>query len=339
MKAIKKVIKSALPSGAERTLRKQLDRTRSYKLYKTDRRRFMRNYSKAIEAGDSRRLCARMIFHTHSLEKGLSHTELRPNFGQSALTNLSDAMKLYIKSGFSLKDKAWTSALATLGEYIDVHQKISVEPVVLKSVFDENILNMVRKNKQKNGGTSVIKGKEKQRNDKKDFADLFANRYSVREFSDDLVDIAKIYESLEISTKSPSVCNRQSVRTQIIDDPKMIDKVLRIQGGFTGYRSPPAVLAITSDIRNFVAVSERNQIYIDGGIYSMALLLALEYVGLAACPLNAMFSTKKDREMRQVLDTPDNEVFIMFIAVGNFKKSVKVAKSFRYSAKDVSKLN
>jgi nitroreductase len=68
----------------------------------------------------------------------------------------------------------------------------------------------------------------------------------------------------------------------------------------------------------------------------MALLLALEYKGLAACPLNAMLSVAREKSIRSLVSFPESESIIMFLAVGNFKPEIKVPKSFRYSAKDIA---
>lgn len=160
-------------------------------------------------------------------------------------------------------------------------------------------------------------------------ADLFADRTSVREYAARPVQPELISEAIGICSKSPSVCNRQPYRVRLITDTKQIESILAVQGGMTGYSTPPALLAVTTDIRDFVGMNERNQVYVDGGIHSMALMMALEFVGLAACPLNAMFSRSKEKQMRSLLGT-QHEAFIMFIAVGHFASSSQAPKSFRY---------
>lgn len=93
---------------------------------------------------------------------------------------------------------------------------------------------------------------------------------------------------------------------------------------------PPVLLLVTSDIRAFMNNGERNEPFVDGGLFSMSLLYALEAYGLAACPLNAMFNLSQDRQTRELLDIPDYEFPVMYIAVGNFPESVPVCYSTRY---------
>ena len=67
----------------------------------------------------------------------------------------------------------------------------------------------------------------------------------------------------------------------------------------------------------------------------MSLLYALEAYGLAACPLNAMFSRSQDVRTRKLLGIPDYELPIMYIAIGNFPESVPICKSTRYTANSI----
>lgn len=97
-----------------------------------------------------------------------------------------------------------------------------------------------------------------------------------------------------------------------IVDPEKIATALKIQGGFNGYGMPPVLLLITSDIRAFMNNGERNEPFVDGGLFSMSLLYALEAYGLAACPLNAMFSLSQDRQTRALLHIPDYELPVIY---------------------------
>jgi nitroreductase len=125
------------------------------------------------------------------------------------------------------------------------------------------------------------------------------------------------------------------IKIRIITNQEMIAATLEIQGGFNGYKLPPALPLITTDNRNFTGPSERNQGYTDGGLFSMAFMMSLEYVGLAACALNAMFSKNKEMLMREVLEIPLYENLIMFIAIGNFLEETPYPKSWRKGIKDV----
>lgn len=128
--------------------------------------------------------------------------------------------------------------------------------------------------------------------------------------------------------KSPSVCNRQSSRVHLITNHDMIQKVLSVQAGMTGYKTPPALIITTSDLNCFISPTERNQPFIDGGIFSMSLLLALEYEGFASCPLNAMFDKKRELKIKDIANINDNENIIMIISLGMPKIKIKYQNHF-----------
>src|SRR5690606_33526909 len=105
--------------------------------------------------------------------------------------------------------------------------------------------------------------------------------------------------------------------------------------GFHGYDTPPVLALVLTDTRSFRGPNERNNVYIDGGSFMMSFLLGLEYEGLAACPLNTMFSVKEEKKTRRILGLADNYNFISYVAIGNFREQNKVAKSFRFPVDDI----
>src|SRR5690606_17726718 len=99
--------------------------------------------------------------------------------------------------------------------------------------------------------------------------DLFSeSRKSIRNFTGEIVPESTIHKAIAIALNAPSVCNRQASRVYYIDDKRLIDDALKIQGGFTGYTdNVKQLLIVTCDRNYFYTVGERNQFYIDGGIF------------------------------------------------------------------------
>lgn len=136
--------------------------------------------------------------------------------------------------------------------------------------------------------------------------------------------------------RTPSVCNRQPSRVHILLDKETIKEALRIQGGVNGYPTPPVLIMITSDLRAFMTSYERNEGYTDGGLFGMSLLLALESLGLGACPLNTMFTAKAEKRTRKLLHIPDYEVPVIYIEVGNFSEETRTCRSTRLRGEDIT---
>ena len=331
---LKSTLKKILPTPVKTALARARNSTAGLVSPVAQEVRFRRYYSRSPREEECQKIRARLTFHAHSLEKGLSHTDIRFGFGESALTQLAANMRQYRALGCDESNRAFENALSVLDAYVTLH-KDNGHPTDHVTELFGTFVDEAAALKSTLGGTIPVKSADKANNRKKDFEDLFRGRVSTREYAEGPLDLALIDEAIDIALKSPSVCNRQSSRVRVLTDPDEVDAVLKIQGGFTGYDTPPALLVITSDIRDFIALTERNQGYVDGGLFSMSLLLALEYVGLAACPLNTMFSYGSDKATRKLLGV-EHEDFIMFIAVGPFAPEVAAPKSFRYTLEDIT---
>jgi nitroreductase len=183
---------------------------------------------------------------------------------------------------------------------------------------------------QKVGGTQTFTKTEQQNAVDIDFEGFLKSRHSIRHFSTEPVDPQLIAQAVAMAQTSPSVCNRQSSRVHVLTEHEHKKQALSFQNGNRGFGDTAShVLIVTSDMRDFVNVGERFQGWIDGGMFSMTLLLALHSLGLGACSLNWSAPARRDREMRHALGIPDNELVIMMIAVGNFPEELSVALSAR----------
>jgi len=337
----KQAIKQIVPRPIWAKLQSAKETHNGRKAERTQIQRFMRWISLDVST-DKVRVETRLAFDIHRLEKGLSHVHFRLGFGKGVLSEISKRLVLLEKADpeYSV-NPLYIQGLAVLHEYQRRHEEQGYDLAQVEAMFPESIWRAAQEYKVDdsavNAGSFVMESASKVNNLSVDFVQLAQNRYSVREYaskpvSQDLLD--KVYE---VSMETPSVCNRQATRVYQIADPEKIKAALNIQGGFHGYDMPPVLLLVTSDIRAFMNNGERNEPFVDGGLFSMSLLYALEAYGLAACPLNAMFSLSQDRKTRALLHIPDYELPVMYIAVGNFPESIPVCRSTRRDPKTIVK--
>ena len=324
---VKQTAKRVLPKSLWAAAKEIRARYHSVQLAAYDRKRF-RKYQARPAQVDPAQLGTVITFHAHAIEKGLSHQNLRLGFGREPLKALSTALGRWAKLGFDLNADCYRNGISVLGAYIRVHREQSFDLSGVRALLGP-IFEIAEADTSMLGGVIEFPVKIKAQNASKPFRELFAGRYSVREYSDEPIDINVLSDVLQLCVKTPSVCNRQSARAHVITDANTIDSVLRLQGGFNGFRTPPALLAVTTDSRAFIEAKERNQPWIDGGLYAMSLLLALEASSFAACPLNAMMSKSQELKMRRLLGIEDYENMIMFIALGNFLPQNRAPKSYR----------
>ena len=154
-------------------------------------------------------------------------------------------------------------------------------------------------------------------------------------FPSDIWNDASASTSVNGGSVPVKVCNRQPVRVYAITNKSIIEKALKLQGGFNGYKVPPALFLITADNEAFLSISEHNEGFVDGGLFSMALLMAMEANKIAACPLNTMFSKQIDQQTRNIIGVPENEFLIMYIAAGHFPDETHTCISKRYPVQDI----
>lgn len=303
------------------------------RLYDYDEQKFRHNYASDINKANQRQLASKMIFSSHSLEKSLSNDNFEVGHGFRVSRLLVEMLEMYKKKEYDQKDLAYVSTLSVLKAFYERHKgtNFSEEIEGIFGEMQEEILSC----RSTIGGSDEIPITDKQNNHKKNFKELAENRFAIRMYSDKAVDRRDVKDAVQIAMKTPTVCNRQSLHVYEIYEKEVIEAVLKIQGGIAFYDTPPVLLLITADDNGYVGANERNQGFVDGGLFAMSLLYALEYKKLAACPCHAMLNEIKDKTIRGMLDLPDSEKLITFISVGHFKERNNVCKSFRYSADHV----
>ncbi len=164
---------------------------------------------------------------------------------------------------------------------------------------------------------------------------FFSTRHSVRDFANRRVDGSLIKRAVELALYSPSVCNRQSWKMYIRHGDEAT-QALRYQNGSAAFRhAVPAVAIITADARAFAGPKERNQAWIDGGIFAMSFVWALHAVGLDSCMLNMSVPRAKAAALREHIGAADSELVVMMVAFGYGREGHRRARSPRRTAESV----
>lgn len=328
----KQQIKKMLPKHAWRTLQRAKANMELKSYYSRQRKRFLNNCAGPWNSEHSEQLHGTMVYYVHRIEKGLSHQHFRDGFGRSAFSELKTVMDQWRKHGYPVDDVTYQAAQNVVRAYVRKHRAIGKPiPKFVSEWFPTEVASADKScGSVVKAGTQTVRAADKRDNASLDYATLFAGRISVREYEETAVDKGKLHNAVAIAMKTPSVCNRQAYRILFIHNPRFIERALILQGGWRGYSMPPVLALISVDVRSFVSVEERNEPYIDGGLFTMSFLTAIEHESLAACPLNTMMRANQEQEIRKLLGVPDYEVLIAFVAIGNFPESIESPVSFRY---------
>lgn len=271
----------------------------------------------------------------HIIEKGLALPSPRPGFAQPKILDLIEKAQSYEKKygQCQLTD----SIKSCINKYIEFNKKIGA---ALPDNFEKKIQEYSKKIENINsGGSKKITKEEISSSINIDFKNFIKNRYSIRDYSNEKVNIEKIIEAIDLAKYTPSVCNRQSWNAHLYSDRKILDSILEIQNGNGGFgQCIDKILIITGNIKAFTKY-ESNQIFIDGGLFSMNVMLALHSKGLGTCPLNTSVPYLIENKIKKIANIPNNERLIMIIAIGNLKDTFQVAISKRRSTESILKIH
>lgn len=300
-----------------------------YRLYK--------KYATAFSKKDLKNKEADLILNYHSLEKGMLFKNMKLGFAKNRIQNLHKILndkdilenvhRSQIKVGYQV-----------ICKYYELHQEkgLEISDFYTKAQYD------FYKTALENHYTDCFSGiyswkKEEFYKDvqTKGFESFAKSRQSIRNFTGELISHDRLIKAIEIANTAPSVCNRQASNVYLIEDKNKIDEILAVQGGFVGYtENVSQLLIVTNDRKYYYTVGERNQFYIDGGLYLLNLLYALHYMKIANCPANWGKTAKDEKKLLPFIQIPESEKIICLIPIGEATESFNTTLSKRRPAEE-----
>lgn len=295
-----------------------------YKLYK--------KYATAFSKVDLKNKEADLILNYHSLEKGMLFEKMKSGFAKFRILNLHKILndkeiinninRSQIKVGYQVMCK-----------YYELHKEKGLD---ISDLYTEEQYLFYKRLLSENysecfsGINKWTKEEFYKDVTKKRFIDFANSRQSIRSFTGRKIPYDKLNKAIEIANTAPSVCNRQATNIYLIENKDKIDEILKVQGGFNGYtENVNQLLIVTNDRKYYYTVGERNQFYIDGGLYLMNLLYALHYLEIANCPANWGKTKKDEKQLKPIIDFAESEKIICLIPIGEATESFNTTLSKR----------
>lgn len=332
LKLIKKIVPLPFKKAIART---KIYRQRQLKTnFKKDMTKFKKYSFDFAENKTKRHYEAELIFYYHKIEKGLALPKPRIGFGKKHIKYLCTILEKYVKN-YGWDDVSLIS-LDTLYEYYYFNERNNLRLDSLYKQLKKLEESLNGKERLYIGGVDVVTKKEIEEKAKINFKDFVYSRYSIRDFAPGDINLDTIKEAVYIAQKTPSVCNRQSSKVYVYRDSDLKERILKYQNGNVGFGDKASlILIVTVDLKDFRGVIERNQGYIDGGMYAMSLIYALHSQGLGTCALNLSITNETESQLKKVANIDDSEIPIMMIAVGKIPEKLRVASSPRRSVEEV----
>lgn len=261
---------------------------------------------------DSSALLRRNI---HRIEKGLIMQPRKSVFAEGYIEETVNALIYSIASKKVCKNELkW--AVDVLTEYFE---NVEGTPVTNRSLkkFQTECLDDIKMNTDKKFKPYLYKELPERQVSYEELANLFQRRRSVRWFNSKKVELDVIKKSIDMASTAPSACNRQPYKFYFSNDKsKTLDLATCAMGTAGFVENIPSILVVTGDLSYYPFERDRHVIYIDAALASMQLMLTLDTLGLASCPINWPDIKENEEMIRKVLNISIFERIVMLIAVG-----------------------
>ena len=294
-------------------MRARIETVEVYLQYLRDARRYARLRTpldwRLAERKGPRYVECQVVRDYHQVEKGLALPLPRRPFGAEVgerlevLTQAADAISDYMDCG--------RDALAALRSWNG------------EGVLDDAVVPLGKPGAMAGPDVDALEA-------------FFGSRHSVRNFEPNAPSVELLDRAVRIAMRSPSVCNRQASRVDFFYGHRA-QELLALQHGNRGFGDTvPCVAVVSVDARLFRGTGERNQRWIDGGIFAMSLVWGLHAVGLSSCMLNWSRTEGASRRLRAAAALEDHFDVITFVAVGHAAAGTRVTRSARRPLSQVS---
>ena len=306
----------------------------NHKCFAYDLQRFVR-YSAATNPKEKESMLAKIVVRYHVLEKGLTMPNRRLGFGINIAKELLRLIAEY-ESICSNKTPELVHAIAVIREYWAIHEQYSETTQRSDVEFWQAIRSFSDAHRQVQPAIQPHSSRKDYYSSKNaPFPEFAWSRHTLRHYANSPLPIERITAAINVARSTPSACNRQHCRTHVLSDKQTIEKLLAIQAGNRGFGCyADKLLVVTSDLQCVIGENERNDIYLNGGMYLMNLCYALHYYEVAHCILNWSKFPEEDVAAREFLNIRPSETIIALLSCGETPEEFDIAESPRKTIED-----
>ena len=274
------------------------------------------------------------IIHTHTLEKGMEHFELRP-FAVKKTAYIMNLLKRESKFKNYKNTFAYINGVNSLREYKKIYEEHNWKD---KDEYKKvsNFLKDYKKVEQQKAGAYILTKKELENDYKIDYLKFIKSRHSLRNYKNESIKIEDVEAAVEMAKYSASACNRQYIKLHFYPSGKMRDNVIHYALGKGGlYLEGVNTFIITFDVNGLSGEGERNQGYFNAGLYSTNLVNAFHSLGIGTCFIQFANSVKEEEELKKKNDIPEYERIAVILFAGYYDEKSIFAVSPRKDVKEL----
>lgn len=321
-------------------LKQSLLRTLMLRYHLADAKRTWRDMRWPVAQTEQWRLSAELLFNYHKLEKGLVMPGKRRFFGAEPAERVMQLANRWRELRFPEQEPIYQGAIDTLRSYLQCLTDQQLDP---EDRISTKVDAFIQEHAVRASPSIETPVPVKRVSDPvlglKFLRELLMERRSVRAYLPTPVSTNILMDAIRDAQQAPSACNRQPCTVMIVSDPSSKAELLSLQNGNRGFgHLAPHIGVIMSDASGFFDASERHQTYVDGGLFTMALLLSFQARGVSTCCLNWCVSPEIDDRARRLLKLAPSKRIIMLLALGYAPSDIVAPASPRRQTSDIAEI-
>ena len=269
-----------------------------------------------------------VLMQVHMLEKALA-VENMNYLDKVKYRELTGKIAGLIEQGYSPDDfetagsvAVMRSALSTLaGHEAD---KAELEALITKYTIPANF----------KGGAEKLSRSEILKHET--FGELVRTRHSVRKLKDKIISREVIYDIVRDAEYYPSACNRQPCKVYFSENRETVQKIIKcIPDQFVASGIHDA-LVVTCDRALLLPSEQKDQEYINGGIFLGYLVMSIHAHGLGACLFQFLQVSQRQAAIKKEFGIKDSEVIVAFVGIGELEDEIITACAARRPVESVA---
>jgi nitroreductase len=263
-----------------------------------------------------------IILHTNTLEKSMSHFDLRP-FEEKKTKIIINLLKKQLNFENYERLFSFINGINSLREFKKVYEEHNwTDKKEYKEVYD--FLKEYKEIKKQKTGVYVLTKEELKNDYDIDYEKFIKSRHSTRNYKNMTLKIEDIKKAINMAKYSPSPWNRQYIKVHYYPQGKMRRNVINYSLGKGGlYLEGVNTFIITFDTNGLTGKGERNQGYFNAGLFSTNFVNALHSLGIGTCFIQFANSVSDEEKLKKLNKIPSSERIAVILYAGYYdEKSI-----------------
>lgn len=269
----------------------------------------------------------------HRIEKGLITVPAKPVFAEAFIGETIDCLEL-----INIQKKEESTIIWGVNILNQYFKTVKMTPTIEEARTKySNIKGLPI-------GTGFVPYKAKDRGnnpvDYGSFLKLNEVRRSIRYYQKREVSRGLIEKAVEAAAFAPSACNRQPFFLEIVDDPTVLKEVVSFPPGADSFaKNIPALIFVIGDLSCYAIPEDKHLIYIDGGLFVMNFVLALETLGISSCVIHWPEDRNREKRLREYFNFSEEMKCITTLSIGYADPEGGIPTSLKKSLSSIIKYN